>query len=166
VYRSFPLGSEHDLAKFSSGNQELDAWLRDYADHASRMNIARTFVWAENKQVVAYYTLAAHQVASEVLPHRIARGGPLQIPAVLIGKLALDASLQGQGLGGSLLADAAQRIVDATETVAARLVVVDAVDAVDDRAVTFYEHFGFVRTAPGSLRLVQKRSNLAAAAYD
>ena len=82
------------------------------------MNVARTFVWAEdNKQVVAYYTLAAHQVASEVLPHRLARGGPRQVPAVLIGKLAIDASLQGQGLGASLLADAAQRIVEATETV-------------------------------------------------
>jgi predicted N-acetyltransferase YhbS len=113
------------------------------------MNVARTFVWAEeNKRVVAYYALAAHQVASEVLP------------AVLIGKLALDASLQGQGLGASLLADAAQRIVEATETVAARLVVVDAIDG---KAATFYEHFGFVRTAPGSSGLVQKRSDLAAA---
>jgi predicted GNAT family N-acyltransferase len=159
VYRSVPLGSEHLLAQFSSDNQELDAWLRDHADHASRMNTARTFVWAENKQVVAYYALAAHQIASDVLPHQIARGGPRQIPAVFIGKLALDASLQGQGLGASLLADASQRIVDATETVAARLVVVDAID---DRGATFYEHFGFVRTAPGSSRLVQKRSDLAA----
>lgn len=161
MYRSVPLSSEHDLAQFSSGNQELDAWLRDYADRTSRMNVARTFVWAEeNKRVVAYYALAAHQVASEVLPHQMARGGPRQVPAVLIGKLALDASLQGQGLGASLLADAAQRIVEATETVAARLVVVDAIDG---KAATFYEHFGFVRTAPGSSGLVQKRSDLAAA---
>ena len=161
MYRSVPLGSDHELAQFSSGNQELDAWLRVHADDASRMNVARTFVWAkENKQVVAYYALAAHQVASEVLPRQVARAGPRQVPAVLIAKLALDAHLQGQGLGASLLADAAQRIVEATETVAARLV---AVDAIDDKAAMFYEHFGFVRIAPGSSRLVQKRSDLAAA---
>ena len=161
MYRSVPLGADHDLTKFSSGIHELDAWLRENAVHASRMNVARTFVWAdEDKQVVAYYALAAHQVTSEVLPRQIARGGPRQIPAVLIGKLALDAKLQGQGLGGLLLADAAQRVVEATETVAARVV---AVDAIDETAARFYEHFGFVRTAPGSSRLVQKRSDLAAA---
>jgi ribosomal protein S18 acetylase RimI-like enzyme len=60
--------------------------------------------------------------------------------------------LQGQGLKASSLADAAQRVVAATETVAARVV---AVDATDERAAAFYEHFGFARTAPGSSRLVQ-----------
>ena len=77
-----------------------------------------------------------------------------------MGKLAIDASLQGQGLGALLLADAAQRIVEATETFAARLVVVDAIN---DKVARFCEHFRFVRTARGSSRLVQKRSELAAA---
>ena len=161
MYRSVPLGAEHDLTDFSSGNHELDEWLQEHAVHASRMNVARTFIWAEeSKKVVAYYALAAHQVTSDVLPHQIARGSPRQIPAVLVGKLALDAKLQGQGLGALLLADASQRVVEATETVAARAVVVDAID---NRTATFYEHFGFVPTAPGSSRLVQRRSDLAAA---
>lgn len=161
MYTSVLLGAHHDLTEFSSGNHELDTWLREHASHASRMNIARTFVWAEvDNRVVAYYALAAHQLMSDVLPRQASRGGPRQIPAVLIGKLALDQRLQGHGLGAALLADAAQRVVAATETVAARIVVVDAID---DQAALFYEHFGFVRTAPGTSRLVQKRSDLAAA---
>jgi predicted GNAT family N-acyltransferase len=125
------------------------------------MNVARTFVWAEEGgEVVAYYTLAAHQVSKDDLPRQLARGGPRQIPAVLVGKLALDQKLQGNGFGASLLVDALQRLLQATEVVAARLVVVDAID---DRATKFYEHFGFVLTAPSSRRLVQKRSDVAAA---
>jgi hypothetical protein len=68
-------------------------------------------------------------------------------------------SLQGQGQGGILLADAVERIVVATRTVAARIVVVDALH---ERAVTFYEHCGF-NPIPGTLRLVKKVSDVAAA---
>jgi GNAT superfamily N-acetyltransferase len=125
------------------------------------MNVARTFVWAEEDgEVVAYYALAAHQVSKDGLPRQLATGGPRQIPAVLVSKLALDQKLQGKGLGGSLLVDTLQRLLQATEVVAARLLVVDAID---DHAARFYEHFGFVLTAPGSRRLVQKRSDVAAA---
>jgi len=77
----------------------------------------------------------------------------------LLARLALDQSLQGQGLGGVLLADALERIVVATQTVAARIVVVDALH---ERAATFYENYGFKRI-PGTLRLVQKVSDVAAA---
>ena len=78
---------------------------------------------------------------------------------MLLARLTLDQSLHGQGLGGVLLADALERIVVATQTVAARFVVVDALH---ERAAAFYEHYGFKRI-PGTLRLVQKVSDVAAA---
>jgi predicted N-acetyltransferase YhbS len=77
----------------------------------------------------------------------------------LLARLALDQSLHGQGLGGALLADALERIVAATETVAARFVVVDAMD---DSAADYYEHHGF-RRVPDTRRLVQKLTDIAAA---
>ena len=79
--------------------------------------------------------------------------------AVLLARLALDSALQGRGLGGVLLAEALGRIVSATEVIAARFVVVDAID---DAAAGFYHHHGF-RPIPGSLRLVQEVSDIAAA---
>lgn len=108
--------------------------------------------------VLAYYSLTAHLLQRDELPHRLGRGGPRQIPAVLLARLALDDSLQGQGLGGALLADALHRVVAATETVAARFVVVDAID---ERATTFYEHHGF-RRLPQTRRLVAKVADVGA----
>ena len=157
-----PLAESHDVSKFSCGVEELDDWLRNNATHAAAMNTARTFVWAEaDGVVVAYYSLSGHQVVREEMPHRLARGSPNQIPSVLIGKLALGRTLQGgeRKLGASLLVDALSRVLVATQQVAARLVVVDAID---ERAVGYYEHFGFLRTAPDSFRLVRKVSDIAA----
>ena len=90
---------------------------------------------------------------------QLGRGGPRQVPAVLVARLALDKTLHGQGLGGALLADALTRVVGATQTVAARFVVVDAID---ESAAACYEHHGF-RRIPETGRLVQKISDVAAA---
>src|SRR5579884_1984575 len=162
MYESVPLTEKHNVERFSCGVVQLDEWLSSYAKHAAVMNTARTFVWVQpDSVVVGYYSLAGHQVAREALPRGVARGSPLQIPAVLIGKLALDSALQGheRRFGGELLVDALRRVLKATQLVAARLVVVDAIN---DNALSFYEHFGFVRTAPDSYRLVRKISDIAA----
>lgn len=148
------------LGEFDSGRPELDRWLVEHALDAGVRRTARTFVWHRGDGVVvAYYSLTAHLLQREELPHALGRGGPRQIPAVLLARLALNQSLQGQGLGAALLAEALQRVVAVTETVAARFVVVDAID---EPAAGFYEHHGF-RRIPGTRRLVQKVSDIAAA---
>jgi predicted N-acetyltransferase YhbS len=155
------LTDHHDLSRFSSGKEELDTWLRTSALHAAAMNTGRTFVWqAEQSHVVAYFTLAAHLVARDHMPPKVGRGSPQAIPAALLARLALDQSLTGQGLGGELLWDSLSRAVAASHQVAARLVVVDAID---DAAVGFYEHFGFVPLPNNPRRLVQKMSDIEAA---
>src|SRR5436305_13788503 len=160
MHESVPLTDRHSLSGFDSGKPDLDEWLKKQALHAAAMRTARTFVWTDDAKVVAYYALSGHQVNRDAVAPRVARGSPTHIPAVLLAKLVLDRSLHGQRHGAALLVDAMERIVAATEIVAARLVVVDAVD---EDAVSFYEHFGFVRTAPDSLRLVQKVSDIAKA---
>jgi len=122
------------------------------------MGTARTFVWHQDGRVVAYYALAGHQVVRENVPSKIGRGGPNVIPAVILGKLALDRSLHGQGLGADLLVDALERVLAAVKIVAARVLVVDAID---DNAANFYEKFGFLRTGAGSRRLLRKISDIA-----
>lgn len=109
--------------------------------------------------MVAYYALAAHKVARDVVPPRLGRGGPAEIPAVLLARLALRQDLRGQGLGRSLVADALERVVTATQIVGARLVVVDAIA---EPVARLYETLGF-RRVPGSLTLVQKISDIEAA---
>jgi GNAT superfamily N-acetyltransferase len=152
--------SAYKLDELDSGQRELDLWLAEHAVDAQRRRTARTFIQAgESGVALAYYSLAAHVLQQAELPHGLARGEPRQIPAVLLARLALDRSLHGRGLGGILLADALLRVVVASETVGARYVVVDAID---DRAVDFYEHHGF-RRIPTTRRLVQGINDIAAA---
>jgi len=154
------LSEGHQLGEFSSNQPVLDRWLVEHALDAAASRTARTFVWRRgDRVVVGYYSLTAHLLRREELPRSLGRGGPRQIPAVLLARLALDRSLQGQGLGGALLVEALERVLAATETVAARFVVVDAID---QDAARFYEHHGF-SLIPGTLRLVQKISDIAAA---
>lgn len=149
---------DDDLRRFRSGRTELDEWLRESALHAEAMRSGRTWVWTRDGAIAAYYTLAGHVLEREQLPGKLARDSPNRIPAVIIAKLALHEDLHGRRLGGVLLADASRRIVAATDVVAARLVVVEAID---DAAAAFYEHFG-CRRIEGVRRLVQKVSDIAA----
>lgn len=152
--------NRHDVSGFTCGEPSLDAWLREQAAPASVRRTARTWVWVDPPgTIVGYYALAAHKVARSAVPSRIGRGGPVEIPAVLLARLALSTSLQGQGLGEILVADALARIVEATQTVAARLVVVDALY---EPVARFYEALGF-RRVPDSLLLVQKIADIEAA---
>lgn len=160
-YRSERLDPErHDVSSFSCGEASLDIWLREQAVPATARRTARTWVWSDPEDRVAGYdALAAHKVAGEDVPGKIGRGAPTEIPAVLLARLALSESLRGQGLGEVLLVDALTRIVDATQTVGARLVVVDALH---ERVAHFYESLGF-RPLPRGLLLVQKLIDIESA---
>jgi GNAT superfamily N-acetyltransferase len=166
-YRSQPYDPHrHDTDSFDSGEPTLDEWLRQHAAGADARRTARTFVWTDTsgtgdgpERVIAYYSLTGHRLVRNDLPRKIGRGSPDEIPAVLLARLAVDRSAQGAGTGGAVLADALSRVVEATSIVAARFVVVDALH---ERAATFYEHHGFTRI-PDTLRLIQKISDIAAA---
>jgi GNAT superfamily N-acetyltransferase len=151
-----------EVEMFDCGQPTLNEWLTRHARTAQAKRTAQVFVWTEegDTAVVAYFTLSAHEIVAADLPRRLARGMPERIPAVLLGKLALDRRLHGQGLGGQLLFDAYQRVLAATRTVAARYLVVDAID---DTAVGFYEHYCLTRS-PGepSMRLIRKLGDIQA----
>jgi GNAT superfamily N-acetyltransferase len=153
------LSGLHEITSFDSGHDALDLWLRDSAVHAARMNTSRTFVFHDgDRRVIGYYSLAMGRVEQAELPTSVARGGPRVVPVVLVARLAVDQRAQGRGMGAALLLDALSRAFAANTLAAARAVVVDAVD---ERAASFYEHFGFIRIAMPSqfpLRLAIKMS--------
>ncbi len=116
-------------------------------------------MWCDAHAIVfAYFSLAPHELRREILPKRIAHGAPDTVPAILLARLVLDSSFQGQGLGESLLIDALERATAAVSAARGRLVVVDAID---NNAATFYERYGFVRCPDVPLRLVRKASDIA-----
>lgn len=153
------LNDRHDLTGFDCGKPELNLWLHNSARQAQQMRTCTTTVWHPGDDVVVgYYGLVAHVLQRDELSRAMGRGNPDRIPAVLLARLALDQSLHGQRYGGMLLGDALAKIVVATEQVAARFVVVDAID---DDAASFYTKFGFVQTSTTG-RLVRKISDIAA----
>jgi GNAT superfamily N-acetyltransferase len=155
------LTHDHDCSAFSCGKRELDEWLARAALTAQRMGTSRVFVWLADEagRVVGCFALAPHTVDRAEAPSSVAHGAPSQIPAILLGKLALDSSLQGQGFGGVLLAAALARAIDGMRHVGGRVVVADAID---DEARALYEHFGFLPVPGNPRRLVRKASDIAA----
>jgi GNAT superfamily N-acetyltransferase len=137
------LANHHDLSHFNSGESDIDLWLRNSALRARFRDYSRTYVWHYGDgQVVAYFCLSAYAITPEELPKKQARGEQDVIPAFLLGKFALDISLQGKGLSRLLIADAIFEAHKASQVAAARYLVVDALtpDLVD-----LYEKFGFKR---------------------
>ena len=159
-FRSERLNAEHhDLSTFTCGEDSLDRWLREQAVSATKRGTARTSVWTDNAgAVVAYYALAANKIVRDQVPAGIGRGGPAAIPAVLLARLALGQHLRGQGLGPVLVADALERVVEASRIVGARLVVVDAIA---EPVARLYETLGFCRL-PSRMMLVQRISDVQA----
>lgn len=152
-----PLG-EHSLANFTSGNEELDEWLRNHSRIATGHG-TRTYLLVDvDRNVVGYFAVAPHLLRRDDVPSRIARGAPEVIPGVLLAKLALHSSVQGRGLGTELLVAALQVMLDAARRVGGRVVVVDAID---DTACSFYERHEFLRLPGHSRRLLMKLSSVA-----
>jgi GNAT superfamily N-acetyltransferase len=135
------LSSRHDLSAFDSGEPVLDDWLRRRAERNEASGASRTYVVCASKKVVGYYTLAAGAVAHVEAPGRIRRNMPDPVPAIVLGRLAVDRAFHGQGVGTGLLRDAVVRIVHAADIAGVRAILVHAIS---EEARRFYERYGFV----------------------
>ena len=145
------LARHHDRSRFRCGSDPLDHYLRHQASQDARRNVSRVFVAMPDalQEVAAFYTLSAGSVERETLPQSAMKRLPrYPVLVALLGRLAVDRRWHGQGLGSALLIDALRRVRRASETLAVYAVVVDAKD---ERAQPFYEHFGFI-VLPGAAR--------------
>jgi len=165
-YRVEPLDTaRHDCVHFSSGNDTLDEYLRERASQDVRRSVASVFclVGVDTSEVIGFYTLSAASVRLIDLPGSLGRRLPRypDVPAYLLGRLAVDLTYQGQGLGEFLLVDAFRR-ASGSEIAAVGVLV----DAMDESAASFYRGYGF-EPLPGrahrlllSMKKVQKLSGL------
>jgi GNAT superfamily N-acetyltransferase len=150
--RIAPLARDHQLDQLDSGAPELDDWLRRFARMADAAGTARTYVLTEGKRAIGYYALAPGAVDRPDLPERHARGVPAHpVGVILLARLAVGRSPQGQGYGRALVADAAVRTLQAADLIGARAMLVHARD---ERAATFYERLGFTRSPTDPLHLM------------
>jgi len=107
-----PLRGNHDRSRFESGSGELDLWLRQTAQQHQKRVISKTFVAIaadDPSRILGFYALTACEVVSQDLPGDLAKRLPRKVPGIRLGRLAVDRSVQGQGLGELLLMNAIDR---------------------------------------------------------
>jgi ribosomal protein S18 acetylase RimI-like enzyme len=144
----------HHRSFFSCGEEPLDRYFQSQVTQDARRRIANCFIAVETAtdRVAAFYTISAAGIATVDLPQDEVKRLPRypSLPAIRIGRLAVDRAFQGKGLGAAMLADAAHRAMQMEAAVFTLLV-----DAKSDAAVAFYRRYGFrpLETAPRSLFL-------------
>jgi GNAT superfamily N-acetyltransferase len=155
-----PLADHHDLALFNCGVPSLDDWLRRRARANQVSGASRTFEVCEDDRVVGYYALASGAVGIRAAPGRFRRNMPDPIPVVILGRLAIDLSQQGRGVGRALFRDAAQRILNAADTIGIRGILVHAISRDAER---FYMALGFDASPLDPMTLMVTLDDLRAA---
>jgi GNAT superfamily N-acetyltransferase len=149
------LDSAIETASFRCGQLALDEYIHRYASQDVRRNVARVFIATpqnESRRLAGFFTLSAASVRCSDLPQSLAKKLPhYPVPVALIGRLAVGNDFQGKGLESILLADACQKVANASATLA---VVGIVVDAKDEGAASFYRHFGFVNMPGQPARLL------------
>ena len=136
-----PLSQDHKLNSFTCGESVLDEWLKRRALINQTSGASRTFVVTSNeREVMAYYALAAGAVSHQDTTRSIRQNMPDPVPVMVLARLAVDVRAQGIKLGASLLQDALHRCVLVAQNTGVRAMLVHALN---DRARQFYEHYGF-----------------------
>jgi len=133
------LQKKHNRSKFNCGNDDLNLYLKRYAKQNDKKDISKAYVAVREETpdtIDGYYTISTSTISFESLPENVARKLPsYPIPAALLGRLAVDLTCQGQGLGTELLVNALLRIVKASNEIGIYAV---RVDAINETAKQFY----------------------------
>lgn len=148
------LRAGHERATFSCGSEPLDRYLRTQARQDQRRGIGQIFVATStgSDEAAGYYSVSTFGIDPAGLPSSLSKKLPRydQIPAAIIGRLAVGQGHQGRGLGRFLLFDALYRLMRTRDQLGLWAVVVDAKD---ETATEFYARYGFAPFPSRPLRL-------------
>jgi GNAT superfamily N-acetyltransferase len=154
-WREEPIRRHHDRKSFDCGSGELNAYLDRYARQNHEAGGAKTFVAVPPTvpaRVMGFYSISPGAVAFASVPAKLTKKlGRYEVPVFRLGRLAIDRSVQGQGLGGDLLLAAGERALAVSAEVGG---VALAIDAKDEKAAKWYERFGAIALLDDPLKLI------------
>ena len=157
-----PISKKHDRKSFDCGDAELNDFLHRYARQSHDLGGAKTFLAidnADNKTILGFYSLAPGAVACADTPQTLRRGlAQHDVPGFRLARIATHVCVQGQGLGGQLLASAARRCLLVAAEAAGVLLIIDAKN---DRAAKWYASYGAVPLNNRPLTLVMSLATFA-----
>ncbi|MDE2894022.1 MAG: GNAT family N-acetyltransferase [Chloroflexota bacterium] len=155
------LTTEHRTESFDCGDASLNQWLRRRALRNQGDGSSRTWVVTLDDRVVGYYASSAAALARSEVPGRMRRNQPDPLPAMLLGRLAVDSEHQGRGLAGALLKHFLLKSLEVAQLTGLRLVLVHAKDR---QVANFYAHFGFESSPFDDLTLMLLIKDIQSAA--
>lgn len=147
------LTGEHVLVDFDCGKPALDDWLARRAIGNQAMGTSRTWVVTESgsTRVVAFYASCTSSVLRRTAPNPLGKSQPDEIPAILLGRTAVDSKHKGRGLGAALLKHFMLKAIEVANSVGVRVVLVHAKD---DDVRAFYQHYEFAESPIDPLTLM------------
>lgn len=161
AFLTVPLSSSHKKESFRCGKTLLDNYLHKQAKQDVKRMLSACFVLPdEENNIKGYYTLSSFSIERTLLPDEIVKKLPpsyLDLPVILLGRLAVSQNYQGQGIGEILLIDALKRSYGVSKEVGSLAVIVDPLDK---DAVRFYERYEFIEL-PDSAKMFLAMSTIA-----
>ena len=165
-WREEPIGRHHDRRSFDCGVEDLNTYLSRYARQNHESGGAKTFVAvspAPPARVLGFYTISPGAIVFADVPSDLTRKlGRYDVPVFRLGRLAVDRSVQGRGLGGDLLLAAGERALAVAAEVGG---VALAIDARDGNAARWYARFGAVSLLDDPLKLMLPLAVIGRALY-
>lgn len=161
-----PITKHHDRAAFDCGNDALNEFLLRHARNSHDKGGAKTFLAVDDsadKKILGFYSLSPASVAYKNTPEVVKRGlARHEIPVFRLGRLAVDRSVQGKGLGGQLLLSAGRRCILAALEVGGVGILIDAKN---DRIASWYASFGALPLLDAPLTLLLPLKTIYAALH-
>ena len=154
IWHEEPIGKQHDRGAFDCGDEALNQFLNRHAKQSHEKGGAKTYlaVSENNEKVLGYYSLSPASIAYERAPEVIKRGlARHDVPVFQLGRLAIDLSVQSQGLGGQLLLAAGRRCLLVAAQVGG---VALLIDAKNERVAEWYANYGAVPLLDAHLSLL------------
>ncbi|OCQ52033.1 hypothetical protein Ppb6_02827 [Photorhabdus australis subsp. thailandensis] len=154
IWHEEAIGKYHDRTSFNCGDKALNQFLHRHARQSHEKGGAKTFlaVSENNKKILGYYSLSPASIAYERAPEVIKRGlARHEVPVFRLGRLAVDSSVQGKGLGGQLLLAAGRRcLLVAAHAGGVALLI----DAKNERVAQWYTSYGAIPLLDAPLSLL------------
>jgi GNAT superfamily N-acetyltransferase len=158
-----PISKKHDRKAFDCGDAAMNDFLQRYARQSHDAGSAKTFLAvddADKKTILGFYSLAPASLAYADTPEIMRRGlAQHDVPGFRLARIATHVSVQGQGLGGQLLAAAARRCLQVAAQVGGIILIIDAKNA---RAAEWYASYGAVPLNERPLTLVMSLATFEA----
>lgn len=156
-----PLHAELNKKEFSCGKSLLDNYLQKQAGQDVKRKLCAVFVMTEGMAIVGYYTLSNASVNRKIIPEELRKKMPesyADLPATLLGRLAISEKYRGKGLGELLFLDALKRSYEVSQSQIGSMAII--VDPLDEDAKSFYEKYDFI-SLPDSKKMFLSMQNVA-----